>query len=613
MMKKLLRVVLFGLILLSKPALCQDTLYVPDANFRAALLEAKNQSGVSYNITAYQTRQVIVPDPDVVTYLNLNRRNISDVTGLEGFTKLEILYCSNNSLTELDVSKNYLLYNLRCSENNLRQLDLSANDSLEILFCNQNQLQSINVTQNAKLKWLVAYSNNLSWIDISQNANLKYFYCYKNNISDLDLSQNSALQWLICNNNQITSLDLSANKDLKFLYCHENLLQQLDLSLNTHIEKLKCYYNPLHLVMLPENYYLTLLEKDETTIIAEQQDTSENPTFPIATTGVFELGETGAIVNISSNSHSGAGIGSLEAKTGTNPFTIGSLPAEIGYVHSFKYWTITSTLDSITYDLVLDLSDFFILDNFNNLFVLKRESAESAWVNVTDIPNVSLQHNEPYMVIRGLESFSDFAIASSIEIPLPVEISTFKGTQRSDGFELSWRVLSETNNAGFILTRDSVQIATYATTPALEGRGTSGSIKTYTYRDKTVSPDSVYCYRLRSIDFSGASHEYPGKVVMRYDYNNETPGMIYYYALEQNYPNPFNPTTTIQYNIRESSTVKMDLFDIMGRKVETVFDAYQNKGQHSITIDGSKLSSGIYFYRLSTPNYQKSRQMILMK
>ncbi len=612
-MKKLLRVVLFGLILLSKPALCQDTLHIPDDNFRAALLEAKNQSGVSYNITAYQTWQVIVPDPDAVTYLNLNRKNISDVTGLEGFTKLEILYCSNNSLTELDVSNNSRLYNLRCSENNLTHLDLSANDSLEILFCNQNQLQSINVTRNAKLKWLVAYSNNLSWIDISQNVNLKYFYCYKNNISQLELGQNISLEWLICNNNQIAGLDLSANANLKFLYCHENLLQQLDLSLNTHIEKLKCYNNPLHLVMLPENYYLTALEKDETTIIGEQQNTVSNPSFPVGTTGVFKLGETGAIVNISSNSHSGTGSGSLEATTGTNPFTFGSLPAEIGYVLPFKYWTISSTLDSMTYDLVLDLSDFFILDNFNNLFVLKRQSAESAWVNVTDIPNVSLEHSEPYMVIRGLECFSDFAIASSIEIPLPVEISTFKGSQRPDGIELSWTVLSETNNAGFILTRDSVQIATYATTPALEGRGTSGSAKTYTYSDKTVSPDSEYFYRLKSVDFSGASHEYPGKVVMRYDYNNETPGTIYYYALEQNYPNPFNPSTTILYNIGKSSIVKMDLFDIMGRKVGTLFDAYQNKGQHSITIDGSKLSSGIYFYRLSTPNYQKSRQMILMK
>ena len=83
--------------------------------------------------------------------------------------------------------------------------------------------------------------------------------------------------------------------------------------------------------------------------------------------------------------------------------------------------------------------------------------------------------------------------------------------------------------------------------------------------------------------------------------------------LSQNYPNPFNPTTTIQFSLNRTSDVTLEVFNITGQRVATLINGSLNAGSHQHTFDASNLSSGIYMYRLKTPEQMLTRQMILIK
>ena len=85
------------------------------------------------------------------------------------------------------------------------------------------------------------------------------------------------------------------------------------------------------------------------------------------------------------------------------------------------------------------------------------------------------------------------------------------------------------------------------------------------------------------------------------------------FKLSQNYPNPFNPTTMINYELANASDVKLEIFDMLGRKVQTLVNTRKTAGIHNAIFDASALSSGIYIYRLQAGSYLKTRKMMLIK
>lgn len=85
------------------------------------------------------------------------------------------------------------------------------------------------------------------------------------------------------------------------------------------------------------------------------------------------------------------------------------------------------------------------------------------------------------------------------------------------------------------------------------------------------------------------------------------------FTLSQNYPNPFNPSTTIEYDIPAPEFVTLEVFDILGRKIETLENGTQQAGRHSVIWDGEDAASGIYYYSLRAGNSTESRRMILLK
>lgn len=85
------------------------------------------------------------------------------------------------------------------------------------------------------------------------------------------------------------------------------------------------------------------------------------------------------------------------------------------------------------------------------------------------------------------------------------------------------------------------------------------------------------------------------------------------YQLTQNYPNPFNPSTTIKFSILERSDVKLRVYDILGKEIKLLINEELNPGEYSVQFIGDNLTSGLYFYELSTNKFKQTRKMLLLK
>jgi len=85
------------------------------------------------------------------------------------------------------------------------------------------------------------------------------------------------------------------------------------------------------------------------------------------------------------------------------------------------------------------------------------------------------------------------------------------------------------------------------------------------------------------------------------------------YTLAQNYPNPFNPSTTIDFSLPHESYVTLNVYDVNGRKINTLVSGKKAAGNHSVNFNAEYLASGVYFYTLKTNNFVKTRKMILLR
>ena len=132
---------------------------------------------------------------------------------------------------------------------------------------------------------------------------------------------------------------------------------------------------------------------------------------------------------------------------------------------------------------------------------------------------------------------------------------------------------------------------------------------------RASTPDNLYGWGI--IDVVAAINALPATGV---EENSSAPVR---FSLDQNYPNPFNPTTTIRYQLPESGTITVKVYDALGREVRTLFGGYQDASSHRLTWDGKNesgidVSSGMYFYRLTAVTasgnvFSDAKKMMLLK
>jgi Leucine-rich repeat (LRR) protein len=168
----------------------QDPVRIPDRNFLNTL--------ITLGFDTYFNKEISYFEAEAIIYLDVNNKLINDLKGIEAMANLQTLYCSNNFLSELDLSGNEYLHTVDCSENELKTLDCSHNPELSFLDCRRNGLTSLNVTANTKLTFLWAGLNSLTSLDISNNSALGSAWDYTANegfcSDELDLSYMPSLQ-----------------------------------------------------------------------------------------------------------------------------------------------------------------------------------------------------------------------------------------------------------------------------------------------------------------------------------------------------------------------------------------------------------------------------------
>jgi flagellar hook assembly protein FlgD len=90
------------------------------------------------------------------------------------------------------------------------------------------------------------------------------------------------------------------------------------------------------------------------------------------------------------------------------------------------------------------------------------------------------------------------------------------------------------------------------------------------------------------------------------------------FSLSQNYPNPFNPETVIKYALPEDCPVELTVYNILGQKVKTLVDEHQSAGYRMVhwngrDDEGNEIASGLYFYKIETPEYSDTKKMVLLR
>ncbi|MEO8446217.1 MAG: S8/S53 family peptidase, partial [bacterium] len=131
-----------------------------------------------------------------------------------------------------------------------------------------------------------------------------------------------------------------------------------------------------------------------------------------------------------------------------------------------------------------------------------------------------------------------------------------------------------------------------------------------TYLSRRGQSDTQYPLSLTQ-SFNRANIQF--EMSLTTDVSNNLTGLPETFSLSQNYPNPFNPVTIINYQLPVNSSVKIRIYDVLGKEVMTLVDQKLNAGKYSVEFNGNNLASGAYFYRLEAGEFTDIKRMILLK
>lgn len=194
---------------------------------------------------------------------------------------------------------------------------------------------------------------------------------------------------------------------------------------------------------------------------------------------------------------------------------------------------------------------------------------------------------------------------------VPVELTSFTGSQNGNNINLNWSTATEQNNHRFEIERkiiNGTSTSEWTMIGFKQGKGTTTEKQNYFYTDniKGITAQSI-AYRLKQVDFNGA-FEYSKEVLIE----NIKP---IEFTLEQNYPNPFNPSTMIKFQMPVEKFVTLKIYNSLGQEVKTLVNEVRNAGVHQVEVNGKELGSGIYYgiIRTSDNEFNQTIKMNLMK
>lgn len=289
---------------------------------------------------------------------------------------------------------------------------------------------------------------------------------------------------------------------------------------------------------------------------------------------------------------------------------ITSVPFSVLTGESFdtiSFWLRRSSLLSLSGSLNVKLSGTgtdVTLESISLSSLLNNTWTKYSYAyNVTADDNISLVLEVSALISTGNLYLDDIRIHKSITLPVGMNFFTYSVNRNI--VNLSWQTGWEINNTGFFLERSEAGSVNWEPGCYITGCGNSSIPVSYSAVNIINKPGN-YRFRLKQTDYNG-NFEY-------YELNEivviKPPEIT---KLEQNYPNPSNPSTIICFTLHNAGNVKLEIFSITGQSLSVLLDGYKEGGYHSIKFDGSKMASGIYFYRLSAENFSETKRFTLIK
>ncbi|MFZ4619341.1 MAG: peptidoglycan DD-metalloendopeptidase family protein [Bacteroidota bacterium] len=330
---------------------------------------------------------------------------------------------------------------------------------------------------------------------------------------------------------------------------------------------------------------------------------TDSTLFPVGTSTKFRP----AAVSFSASPSTGGTltVQFTDAQPGSAGLPLNDAGTSIVNVSDDGYWTVTAAngLTGGTFSAALSASGLSGISDRSTLRIIKRQTAGNWTLNGTHAVGVGT-NSAPTVRRSGMNGFSEFAIGSSTDNPMPVELVEFSATAKDLSVILRWGTATESGNVSFEIQRTRNE--QWSTIGSVNGHGTSQDAHQYGFTDK-LNAGGIYHYRLKQTDVNG-SVEYSSEISVIV---GAVPRELKLYP---NYPNPFNPSTTIQFTVPKDVIARLSVFNDLGQRVAELFNGQAIAGtMQQVIFDASSLPSGLYFIRLNAGPSIRTSKMILLK
>jgi len=189
--------------------------------------------------------------------------------------------------------------------------------------------------------------------------------------------------------------------------------------------------------------------------------------------------------------------------------------------------------------------------------------------------------------------------------PLPVEFVGFRAERSGSSVQLIWDVASETNNAGFEVQLRRPDAPGWTRLTFVQGAGTTTKPTSYRYETDELKY-GTHAFRIRQVDQSGSSL-LSDSVKVEIPLNRS-------YDISSTYPNPAVSSTSLDVAVGKRQNVKVELYDVLGRRLETVFDQLMTPNRTEVVrVKTDGLASGSYFLRIRGESFATTRRLTVVQ
>lgn len=194
-------------------------------------------------------------------------------------------------------------------------------------------------------------------------------------------------------------------------------------------------------------------------------------------------------------------------------------------------------------------------------------------------------------------------------VKVPVKLTSFSADAEAyKGISVEWETGAEYGNAGFNVLRSFKEDGTFE--KVNEKLIPSNQDGLYEFLDAQVAAGRRHFYKLENVNIDGSTSIH-GPIEAEAPLPKD-------FRLAENFPNPFNPTTTVRFDLPKSTHVKLEVYNVLGQKVKTMINEQMEPGYHeilwnSLNDQGMRVSSGVYYYRITAGDFHDVKKMALVK